>query len=249
MKNIKKKVLVGALVVSLAALVSAGSIAWFSASDTVQNKFMVASSDQPDDPDNEFDVDVWEKTPDNNKDPDGTEYPDVMPGDTLTKEPHVENTGKYDEYIRIIVTVSDADAWAGLLSTDTNTVAPADVQLTDIVTEFNDIGFALDADYTPVYTADNNGTLTFVYYGNGILPAGAETWIFKDVKIPDSMTEEQADHFSRKTDADGNVDEQGSFTIDVKAQAVQTKNLDGGKSTVFEQAKYAFETVDMAITG
>lgn len=246
MKNTKKKVLVGALVVSLAALVSVGSIAWFSASDKVENKFMVATSkDDPDNPD--FDVDVWEKTPDPNKphEESGYTYSDVMPGDTWIKEPHVENTGKYDEYIRMIVTVSDATAWAGLLSTETQTVAPANVKLTDIVVGLNETGFGLDENFTPVYDAATN-TLTYVFYGNGILPAGQNAKLFDAVKIPDSMTQAQADAFTKKT-VNGVTDERGSFTIDVRAQAVQTKNLGEGDTT-FAKAKSAFATVGMKIT-
>lgn len=235
MKNTKKKVLVGALVVSLAALVSVGSVAWFSASDSVQNKFMVATSDEPDDPDKEFDVDVWEKTPDDDKDTDGTEYPDIMPGDELTKEVHVENTGKYEEYIRMIVTVSDADAWASVLGKDASAIA-----LDDIVVGLNETGFGLDENFTPVYNATAK-TLTYVFYGKGVLPAGENAKLFDAVKIPDNLTEDQADRFSVK---DG--DEQGSFTIDVKAQAVQTANLGEG-NTVFEKAKSAFATVRMSI--
>lgn len=245
MKNTKKKVLVGALVVSLAALVSVGSIAWFSASDSVQNKFMVATSDDPDDPDKDFDVDVWENTPTGKVNPEDPEtpyvYPDVMPGDTLKKETYVENTGNYEEYIRMIVTVSDADAWAALLSTEDTTVAPADVKLTDIVTGLNETGFGLDEDFTPVYDADAK-TLTYVFYGNGVLPAGEKAKLFDAVKIPGSMTKEQADQFTVK-----GSDKQGSFTIDVKAQAVQTAHLGEG-NTVFEKAKSAFTTVGMNIT-
>ncbi|MBQ3886597.1 MAG: hypothetical protein II735_01330 [Clostridia bacterium] len=243
MKNTKKKVLVGALVLSLAAMISVGSIAWYSAKDSVENKFLVATSDQ--DPKDTFSVDVWEEDPKdpNNPEQSGFTYPDVMPGDTLDKKPHVENTGKYEQYIRLVITVTDADAWAGVLTTDpANPVAPADVKLTDIVTQFNDVGFKLDDTFTPVYNRTDK-TLTYVYYGNGTLPAGAETWIFKDVKIPDNMTKEQAVAFSKR----GN-DKQTSFLINVKAQAVQTQNLDGGKATVYEQAKYAFETVGMAVT-
>ena len=100
MKNTKKKVLVGALVLSLAAMISVGSIAWYSAKDSVENKFLVATSDQ--DPDKTFAVDVWEEDPKDPNHPEdkGFTYPDVMPGDTLDKKPHVENTGKYEQYIR-----------------------------------------------------------------------------------------------------------------------------------------------------
>ncbi len=228
MKNTKKKVLVGALVVSLAALVSVGSIAWFSASDTVQNKFMVATSD--DDTDNpDFDVDVWEKTPDDESDPDGTEYPDVMPGDTLTKEVHVENTGKFDEYVRMVVKVSDATAWATLL----NKTTPTQIALGNLVEGLNVTDFE-NGRYTPVYDEDTD-TLTYVYYAKEKLAPDADLTLFNAVVIPGTMTQEQADLFTTKTG-----DDQGSFIIDVRAQAVQVENLG-------DDPKAAFTTVGMSI--
>ena len=45
MKLNKKKVVVSALAVSLVAILSFGTIAWFSAEDTIENKFHFADSD------------------------------------------------------------------------------------------------------------------------------------------------------------------------------------------------------------
>lgn len=236
MKNTKRKVLVGALAVSLVAIISVGSLAWFSDSDEAKNKFMVASS-KDQDPDDTFSVDVWEYVPEeNDEDPvprDGHTYEDVMPADNLKKETYIENTGKYDQYIRMIVTVSDATAWANVLDKDVE-----DVLITDIVTGLNEVGFGLD---DTIYS-DTDDTLTYVFYGNGILPAGANAKLFDAVQIPEGMTKEQAAAFEVRGD-----DEQGSFTIDVKAQAVQTKNLGEG-ATVFAKAKSAFATVGMQLT-
>ena len=114
MKLTKKKVFVASLAVSLVAILSIGSLAWFNAEKEVTNKFYIASSDDTD-PDDIFSVDVWENTPDGEKDPDGYEYKDILPGDVLKKEVNVENTGYYDQYIRVTVTVSDAQAWMDAL--------------------------------------------------------------------------------------------------------------------------------------
>ena len=54
-------------------------------------------------------ADYIEKTPESEKDTDGYEYKEILPGAKLTKEAQVENTGYYDQYIRAIVTISDAD--------------------------------------------------------------------------------------------------------------------------------------------
>ena len=110
----KKKLLSLSLVVIMIAILSLSSLAWFSDSDDVTNNFYIASSDDTD-PDDIFSVDVWENTPDGDKDQDGHEYKDILPGDVLKKEVFVENTGYYDQYVRVTVTVSDATAWMEVL--------------------------------------------------------------------------------------------------------------------------------------
>ena len=113
----KKKLFSLALTVIMIAILSFGTLAWFSDSDDVTNNFYIASSDDTD-PDDIFSVDVWENTPDGDKDQDGYEYKDVLPGDVLKKEVSVENTGYYDQYVRVTVTVSDAAAWMEVLKTN-----------------------------------------------------------------------------------------------------------------------------------
>lgn len=238
MKNTKRKVLVGALAVSLVAIISVGSLAWFSDSDEAKNKFMVASS-KDQDPDDTFSVDVWEYVPEEiGEDPvprDGHTYEDVMPADNLKKETYIENTGKYDQYVRMIVKVSDAGALAASLRKD-----PNDFTYTDILLGFQDANFKYDTEYETVYDEDAD-TFTFVFYGKEILKPGDNLCLFESVKIPETMTQDDANQFTLR---DG--DQQTSFLIDVKGQAVQTKNLGEG-DTVAEKAKSAFETVGMEL--
>ena len=79
MKLNKKKVVVVSLAISLIAILSLGSLAWFNAKDEVTNKFMVTNSE--DDADKIFSVDVWEYVDGDtqNKDQDGNEYNDIVP--------------------------------------------------------------------------------------------------------------------------------------------------------------------------
>lgn len=231
MKMTKKKVFVAALAVCLVATLSAGSLAWFSAQDAVKNEFFVADSKEH--TANElFSVDVYEyteKSPDV-KVPTGDSYDEILPGDTLKKEPHVANTGYYDQYIRAIVTISDATAWINAVGLDfeiENVFANYDA------TKWNNI------------SKDINGetdTITYVLYYNGILD-GSDTAndatsgtvndivLFTHVNIPESLTQAQVAAFK------------GGFSIDVKAQAVQTENVTPNNGGAFE----AFATVGMAI--
>ena len=59
MKLNKKKVFALALAVCMAAILSFSTLAWFSDSDSVDNKFQIADSTQQ--PDKIFSVDVREK--------------------------------------------------------------------------------------------------------------------------------------------------------------------------------------------
>ena len=218
MKMNKKKVFTLALAVCLIAILSLGSLAWFSDSDKVDNQFLVAGSDT-DNPDDIFSVDVWEDstkedTEGEKKEQNGIEYTNILPGDQLYKEVVIENTGAYDQYIRAIVTISDAAAWKNALGENFN-----DETLLACFEGFNpnlwDCG-------TLVTQGDN---IMIVAYYKSVLAEDEKVALFTGVNIPTSLTEDQAHAFG----ADG-------FTIDVVAHAVQTQN-------VGENAFAAFQTV------
>ena len=235
MKMTKKKVFVSALAVCLLATLSFGTLAWFNATDEVTNKFMIATSDDVN-PEDIFSVDVWENTPDGDKDQDGYEYKDILPGDVLKKEVQVENTGYYDQYVRVTVTVSDAQAWMNALNT--NGAIPKLEQIVD----------GWDRNASPNVWVDNSSelvddTLVYTMYYNNILLGDEESiydnggvhkdvvTVFTAVKIPQSLTVEQAAAF--KT----------NFEINVKAEAVQTENL-GLDRTKGDGAVEAFAVVE-----
>ena len=221
MKMNKRKVFVTALAVCLVAILSMGSLAWVSAQDNVTNNFYVADSTDTK-PDDIFSVEVFERV---DTDGDGVidaalfengfNYKDVLPGDLLVKEPVVRNTGYYKQYIRVIVTISDATAWLNAVgeNIDMNTVF---------------VGFD-ETKWTNIEKkiAGETDTVTYVLYYDGILESGNDITLFTDVKIPESLTQAQAAAFN------------GNFTIDVKAQAVQTENVG---ANAFD----AFKTVGMA---
>lgn len=216
----KKKVVVSALALSLVAILSAGTLAWFSAKDSVKNEFYIADSDDTN-PEDIFSVDVWENVdPDGDGQPertdDGATYADVLPGTTYAKEPHVENTGYYDQYIRVIVTISDMQAWVDAMGADY---------------KFEDCFAGFDEDvwkYIGVNRYADTDEIQVVLYYDGVLESGKDITLFTDVKIPETLTQEQAAAFM------------GGFTIDVKAQAVQTEN-------VGVDAYEAFKTVGMEL--
>ena len=83
----KKKLLSLALIVIMIAILSFSTLAWFNDSESVTNKFQIATSADPYDPDAIFSVDLWEKTPGNDKEQVGHTYEKILPGsaaNTLT---------------------------------------------------------------------------------------------------------------------------------------------------------------------
>ena len=212
----KKKILSLALVVIMIAILSFSSLAWFNDSDSVKNDFHIATSDDPSDPDDIFSVDVWENTPDGDKDQDGHSYENILPGSNLEKEVVVENTGAYDQYIRVVVTLNNAHAWVDMLG----------------------YGYELDSifeghDETLWTRASGshdsaNDQMVYVYYLNKTLAPTETATLFTNVVIPTHL--DQADMAKLG----------GSFELTIRADALQTENLGDGVS----DAKTAFQVVN-----
>lgn len=232
MKMTKKKVFVAALAVCVVAVLSLGTLAWFSDSDYVDNTFKIATSDD-DTADDIFSIDVWETTPEGEKTETGYTYEDVLPGDSLTKDVFVKNTGYYDQYVRVIVTISDAEAWLNLIPD--NTTGEAAATLATQIFKGLDLS-KWDHIYNNLSENPNATELIYVLYYKDILEADEVINVFDSIEIPTSMTREEAARFDNE------------FTITVKAQAVQTENvvpatITEGKTAAWE----AFNTVGMSI--
>ena len=207
MKVTKKKVLTAALAVGLVATISAGTIAWFSDTDEVTNTFKIADSED-DKPDDIFSVDVKEDTPEGDKDDDGYEYENILPGDQLKKEPYAINTGIHSQYVRAIVTVGDAVAWRAVLSDNNGIISSNKI--------FGGIDTVNWLEWADLETYDTDAdTITYVFYYQKILEPGNTTEkIFKTVNVPEEMKKDDIVLFG-----------DNKFDIKVKAQAVQTENI------------------------
>ena len=202
MKMNKKKVLVTALAVSLIAILSLGTIAWFNAKDEITNTFKVADSDGDGTPD--FSVDVWENDPANPtvKDQDGVTYEEIAPGDVLAKNPTVENTGDYDQWVRVYVTF---DEWSTIKAACDRVGISSDLR-----TWLKLDAGAWTADDNATVIADN--TVTYVYYYNYKLVEDGTAVLFNNVSIPEEFEQEDMKYVS------------DNFTIKVRAEAIQADN-------------------------
>lgn len=214
MKLNKKKVFTLALALCLIATISLGSLAWFTDTDSVTNDFFIAGSEDQN-PDDIFSIDVWEDATED--DPTGEEkiqtgikFEDILPGDELYKEVNVENTGSYPQYVRVTVTVTDADIWQAIFK---ETYVP----LQEIVSNLN-------TNLLPWSTVSDQvaNTLTYVFYYQQILGVDEVVTVFDEVKIPEALTREQAAKMA------------GGFQINVVADAVQTMNVGNSASEAFK---------------
>lgn len=202
----KRKIFVSALAICLIAIISMGTLAWYSDSDSATNTFKFA--DSTDDPDELFSVNVYEqKDGQTYDDPTGITYDDVVPGATYEKDAFVENTGKYDQYIRVTATLSDLQAWMGAL----DITSPAAFETYDIIANFP--GFDETIWEKIEKNVDvGNDTITYVLYLKDALTPGSSINLFDEVVLPGATMDQ--------TDA---VAFGGDFTIDIKAEAVQTE--------------------------
>ncbi len=221
MKLTKKKVFVVALAVCLVAILSMGTLAWFNAADEITNKFLIADSDGDGTPD--FSVDVWENENDGDSNADadndgdndithaGNTYPEIAPGDNLPKNPTVENTGDYDQWIRVNVTF---DEWSTIK-------AACDAQGIT-----SDLRTWLDVDANAWYADDAattyaNNSVTYVYYLRTKLVKDQTAVLFNNVNIPGDFEQEDMKYVS------------GDFSINVKAEALQADNTGTEARTAF----------------
>ena len=216
MKFNKKKVFVAALTVCLVAILSMGTLAWFTDSDSVTNKFMVATSTEK--PDDIFSVDVWERV-DTNDDgvfdatlkENGHTYENIVPGDKLAKEPFVINTGSYSEWVRVKVTINNANDWAAILNKH---------NITDLSTIFMGHDESIWERYDNYTVEDDKAT--YVFYLKTPLAPSERATVFTHVAIPEVLDRDDAAMFAN-----------GSFEVTVVAEAIQSEHTGNSAKEAF----------------
>lgn len=223
----KKKILSLALVVIMIAILSFGSLAWFSDSDSVENNFGIGggANNNPDeifsidvmeavDKDGDGDYDEHDATIGYDKDPNyqgSFTYENIAPGDMLLKRPQTKNTGSYEQWLRMKVTIDDANYWIALMQKYGYT------DMTDMLYMRDKTTKLVDADnwtFAPNETTVEDNKVTYVFYYNTTLQPGKTAVLFGWVKIPHQFTQRDMAPFTN-----------GDFQMVVTGEAIQVKNI------------------------
>lgn len=229
----KKKLLSLSLVVIMIAILSFSSLAWFTDTGSVKNDFSIAGAGE-NDADKIFSMDVLEKGEDGKITDEGLKFEDILPGDHHVKEAYVTNTGSYNQYIRVIMTITD---WE---------------QIKKTVTINMDDDFAanwkIDTTETPGVSVDANGILkttksVVLVDGNLVVP------MYLTRQLEPTETVEIMDYVDISKDAtqEDFIDPafKDGFQITFKADAAQTENiLDPYGKTEWKNAQATFKALE-----
>ena len=228
----KKKLFSLAVVVIMVAILSFGTLAWFSDSDSVTNNFGIAGGENQK-PDEIFSIDVMEYVVDENgvgktigydQDANYTDsftYKDIAPGEVLRKQPQTRNTGSYEQWVRMKVTFDNAEYWVALMQKYGYTDLTDLLYMRDKTTKLvNDTNWT----FVPEETTVENDQVTYVFYYNTKLqpiadtnnPGAAESnaIFFSWVKIPHQFNQADMAPFTN-----------GDFKMVVTGEAIQVKNI------------------------
>ena len=209
----KKKILVLALTVAMAAiLVVGGSLAYLTDTKTADNTFTMGDVKIKLDEKNVNDPEgdrVTSNTYDNDA---------VYPGAVVPKDPIVRNVGKNGAYIRAVVTIENGMNWLGLYN-DNVWTAPQEAAFNALINNTLGAGWEL-VDIAYDMSGPNHPTSDFVAtlkYTTVLAPEANTTAMFTQIAFPTKMT---------GNDVTNRISQNGQFGIQVVAQAMQANGFD-----------------------
>lgn len=223
----KRRLAVLGVAAALAATLTGGSLAYFTAQDSVENNFMTANSGATGD--DLFSISVTETDSEGNLTETGNTYENIKPGDQISKDPTVENTGSYDQWVRVKVTIDQTAAWQTAFGDEWQT------ELENLIVGVDNTKWVYRADDT----AENDGKITYVYYLNDRLNPNAKATLFTEFDIPAGFDVAEMSALAK-------------FSLTVEADAIQAdytgipENPEAGDTVASDangcDAYYAFHT-------
>ena len=196
-----------AIIALLLILAVAGIFAYLTSTDTASNKFTVGKVTI------DLKEDSWDDAPDTDNDgvPDFAE--NIVPNQTIAKDPKIKNTGENPAYVYLKVTVPVKKVVVANSDGTVSSRTPVD---TELFTYTKKTGWTeIESERGEVKDSSNNVTAhTYVYYYNTALEKNAETTTLFDTVTFVNVIDNQ-------------VDAPGNYHVDVDAYAIQSNNLSG----------------------
>lgn len=213
----RKKILTIASVFCMSALAAGVTLAYFTDTDEVTNRFVTQGS---------FDIQILEKESDDGTfvdedDPSGgIEYKNFLPGQRLQKEPFVKNEGSYDEWVRVKVIVPRWSVWKNAFERHGIPNVGPETFSEKVLCEYN----TEDWERSGYIEDASNDTLIIKFYLKSKLePKKESSCVFHYVKIPPEFDAE-----------DLKEDVLGKFDIKLVAEALQADNTGTNAIEAFE---------------
>lgn len=205
----KKTIAIVALVVLVAVASVLGTLAYLTDTRTVENTFTMGDVKIKLDETNVKDLEGERVT--------SNTYTDMAPGIVYTKDPVVTNVGPSDAWVRMIVTVENGMNWLGLYNENVWT-APQEAAFNALINNT----LSEDWELTAIAYVPNSerGTTDFVAtlkYKTILTTNSATSAAFEQVTIPAKAT---------ANDITTRISQNGTFHIDVKAEAMQANGFD-----------------------
>ena len=233
----KKKLLSLSLVVIMIAILSFSTLAWFTDEDSATNDFQIGGAGTGESEDI-FDIEVKENIDGEDEPVDEASFENILPGDNYKKEAFITNNGAYEQYVRVIMTITD---WTLINGSITGTNGVITVKMDEEFAEnwhidgnieVTDEG-VLFVRTQAVYDAGTD-TLTVVMYLKHKLQPGETVYIMDSVSVSTEATQED---FVAEGYANG-------FQITIDADAAQTRNiLSSYSDEEWENAKATFKAL------
>ena len=213
MKNRKIWLGSGAAVALAAVLAAGGVMAYFTDTEEKVNHFTVGSVEI------ELEEPEWEKKPDEDDDGVPDEAEDLLPVQTIAKDPQISNTGTNDAFVFAVVQIPCRDIITANTDGTKNPRAMTDLFSYRVNTSWSSLGM--------YQVTDEKGAVTARKYLYAYAPEGEKCTVLK----PGETTEPVFESVTFVNAVEGQGLESTAFDLEISAYGIQTTDLNGGEGT------------------
>lgn len=226
MKN-KKIIIIISITVLAAILLITGISAYLTSStETVENTFTIGKVEI------KLEEPSWDGAEDTDNDGIPNFAENVVPNQTILKDPQIKNTGENEAYVYIKVTVPVEEV---IIADEDGTITSNEKNETDLFKYTINNGWKeIVSEREDVLEENKVKAHTYVYYYENELVKGATTpALFNNVTFVNVV--------------DGQIAAPGSYKINVQAYAIQSKNLKEGTTAEGAYQIYVNQESDLGI--